>query len=88
MEDIEKRLKEIIGECLGVKESEIIASADISKDLGANSLDKVDLMVECERKFNIEFSDEQMDDVKTVSQLAEFLDKCLNKKKELVCSLN
>ena len=57
MSDIEKRVKEIIVDKLTVDENEVTPTAEFSKDLGADSLDTVELIMEFEKEFDITIPD-------------------------------
>ena len=58
MENLENKVKEIIVDKLGVEESELTDSASFTNDLGADSLDTVELIMEFEKEFNISIPDE------------------------------
>jgi len=63
---IEKRVKEIIVEQLGVNENEVTPEAKFVDDLGADSLDLVELVMALEEEYNIEISDEEAEKILTV----------------------
>lgn len=67
------RVKEILREQLGVDESEITMDASFTDDLGADSLDLVELIMAFEEEFDIEISDEDAEDIKTVGDAVHFL---------------
>lgn len=71
--DIEKRVKEIIVEQLGVNESEVTPEAKFIDDLGADSLDLVELVMALEEEYNIEISDEDADKIQTVGDAIEYI---------------
>jgi acyl carrier protein len=70
---IEKRVKEIIVEQLGVNESEVNPEAKFVDDLGADSLDLVELVMALEEEYNIEISDEEAEKILTVGDAIEFI---------------
>jgi acyl carrier protein len=73
MEKIEKKVKEIIIDKLGIEESEITDSASFTNDLGADSLDTVELIMEFEKEFNVSIPDEDAEKIGTVSQAISYL---------------
>lgn len=74
MADMEK-IKSIIVEQLGVDESEVTPEAHFIDDLGADSLDTVELVMALEEEFGIEISDEDAEKIQTVGDVAKFIDK-------------
>lgn len=62
-------------ELLGVDEAEVTPEASLTDDLGADSLDLVEMVMDCEERFSIEIQDEQADKVKTVQQLIDLVDQ-------------
>lgn len=72
-EEIFQTLKEIIVEQLGVDEEKVTLEASFVDDLGADSLDVVELVMAIEERFNIEVSDEQADKIVAVSDLVEYI---------------
>ena len=73
MENIEKKVKEIIIDKLGIEESEVTDSASFTNDLGADSLDTVELIMEFEKEFNISIPDEDAEKIGTISQAISYL---------------
>jgi acyl carrier protein len=73
MENIENKVKEIIIDKLGIEESEITNSASFTNDLGADSLDTVELIMEFEKEFNVSIPDEDAEKIGTVSQAISYL---------------
>jgi len=73
MADIEKRVKEIIVEQLGANESEVKPEAKFVDDLGADSLDLVELVMALEEEYNMEISDEDAEKILTVGDAIEYI---------------
>jgi acyl carrier protein len=71
----EDKVKQIIVEQLGVDEGEVTSSASFVDDLGADSLDTVELVMAFEEAFDIEIPDEQAEKIKTVKDAVEYIDK-------------
>lgn len=78
--DIKKKVTAIISDKLGVNESEVVAEASFTNDLGADSLDTVELIMEFEKEFNISIPDEEAETIQTVGQAIKFLEKNFKKK--------
>jgi acyl carrier protein len=74
MADLEK-IKAIIVEQLGVDETEVTPEAHFIDDLGADSLDTVELVMALEEEFGIEISDEDAEKIQTVDDVAKYIDK-------------
>ena len=68
------QVKEIIVKQLGVNAEEVNEDASFVEDLGADSLDTVELVMELEKEFNMEISDEEAADMVTVGQAIKFID--------------
>jgi acyl carrier protein len=77
--NIEEKVKSIIIEKLGVDESEVTQEASFTNDLGADSLDTVELIMEFEKEFNVSIPDDQAEKIGTVGQAIEYLKEELNK---------
>ncbi|MBQ3835330.1 MAG: acyl carrier protein [Elusimicrobia bacterium] len=73
MADIETRVKEIIVEQLGVDPAEVVAGASFINDLGADSLDTVELVMAFEEEFGIEIPDEEAEKIQSVGQAVEYI---------------
>ncbi|MBS3918651.1 MAG: acyl carrier protein [Deltaproteobacteria bacterium] len=71
--DVDKRVKEIIVEQLGVNESEVNPEAKFIDDLGADSLDLVELVMALEEEYNLEISDEDAEKIQTVGDAIEYI---------------
>ena len=69
------KVKEIVAEQLDVAEDQITMEAVITDDLGADSLDVVDLVMDLEDAFSIEIPDEAMDDIKTIGDIVTYIEK-------------
>jgi len=77
---IEERVKAIIVEKLGVEASEVTPEASFSADLGADSLDTVDLIMEFEEEFGISIPDDQAEKIATVGQAIEMIGQAVAQK--------
>ena len=73
MASIEQRVKEIIVEQLGVEEEEVSPEASFIDDLGADSLDTVELVMAFEEEFNIEIPDEDAEGITTVQDAIDYI---------------
>ena len=78
MSDIASRVKAIIVDKLGVDETEVVPEASFSNDLGADSLDTVELIMEFEKEFVIQIPDDQAENISTVGQAIKYIEE--NKK--------
>jgi acyl carrier protein len=74
MSDIASTVKAIIVEKLGVEESEVVNEASFTNDLGADSLDTVELIMEFEKAFDISIPDDQAENILTVGQAIAYLE--------------
>ncbi len=73
MSDIATRVKAIIVDKLGVDENEITNESSFTNDLGADSLDQVELIMEFEKEFNIAIPDDQAEKISTVGQAVDYI---------------
>lgn len=71
--DVEAKVKEIIVEELGVEESEVKLDANFIEDLGADSLDTVELIMKFEEEFDIDIPDEDSEKLTTVGKAIDYL---------------
>ena len=71
--NIEARVKKIIIEQLGVKEEQVINEASFVEDLGADSLDTVELVMALEEEFELEIPDEDAEKITTVQQAIDYI---------------
>ncbi len=74
MSEIAIRVKKIIVDKLSVDESEVTPEASFTNDLGADSLDTVELIMEFEKEFNISIPDEQAEKITTVGEAIAYLE--------------
>ncbi len=75
MASVQDRVKEIIVEQLGVEEAEVTPSASFVDDLGADSLDTVELVMAFEEAFDIEIPDEDAEKIRTVNDAVDYISK-------------
>lgn len=78
MSEIESKVKEIIADKLGVDEADVKPEASFTNDLGADSLDTVELIMEFEKSFNITIPDDQAEKIATVDDAIAYIEE--NKK--------
>ncbi len=74
MSNIAERVQKIIIDKLGVENSEVTPEASFTNDLGADSLDTVELIMEFEKEFDISIPDEQAENIQTVGQAVSYLE--------------
>ena len=74
MSDIATRVKSIIVDKLGVDENEVTPEASFTNDLGADSLDTVELIMEFEKEFNISIPDEDAEKIGTVGDAVTYIE--------------
>jgi acyl carrier protein len=70
---IEERVKEIVSEQMGVAKDQISRETEFIKDLGADSLDTVELVMEFEEEFDIQIPDEEAEKIQTVGQAIDYI---------------
>jgi len=78
MSEIQEKIKSIIVDKLGVDEKEVTPEASFTNDLGADSLDTVELIMEFEKEFNIQIPDDQAEKIGTVGEAVNYIEN--NKK--------
>ena len=74
MSEIASRVKAIIDDKLGVEESEVTNEASFTNDLGADSLDTVELIMEFEKEFGISIPDDQAEKIQTVGDAISYIE--------------
>ncbi len=74
MSEIAAKVKSIIVDKLGVKEEEVTNEASFTQDLGADSLDTVELIMEFEKEFNVSIPDDQAESINTVGNAIKYLE--------------
>ena len=74
MSTVEARVRHIVVEQLGVKEEEVSPDSSFVDDLGADSLDTVELVMALEEEFNCEIPDEEAEKITTVQEAIEYID--------------
>lgn len=77
---IEEKVKAIIVEQLGVKSEEVIPGASFIEDLGADSLDTVELIMALEEEFEIDIPDEDAEKIKTVGEIIKYVENKANQR--------
>ena len=78
MSEIESKVKAIIVDKLGVDEAEVVATASFTNDLGADSLDTVELIMEFEKEFGINIPDDQAEKITTVGDAISYIELTQN----------
>jgi acyl carrier protein len=79
MDNIEQRVKKIVAEQLGVNEADIKNESSFVDDLGADSLDTVELVMALEEEFECEIPDEEAEKITTVQQAIDYINNNLKK---------
>ncbi len=80
MSDVASTVKETIVEKLGGKESEVTPEANFTNDLGADSLDTVEMIMEFETQFDIKIADDQAEKITTVGEAIAHIEKAIAEK--------
>ncbi|MEE1021838.1 MAG: acyl carrier protein [Muribaculaceae bacterium] len=75
MDNIEQKVKDIIVDKLSVDANEVTPNAEFSKDLGADSLDTVELIMEFEKAFDIQIPDEEAEKITTVGDAIAYIEQ-------------
>ena len=70
---VDQKVKELVAQQLGVNEEQVTENASFKDDLGADSLDQVELVMAFEEEFNIEIPDEDAEKIQTVGQAIEYI---------------
>ena len=78
MSDVNSKVVSIIVDKLGVEESEVANEASFTNDLGADSLDTVELIMEFEKEFNIAIPDDQAENIQTVGDAISYIEENAN----------
>jgi acyl carrier protein len=78
MSDVQSKVVSIIVDKLGVEEGEVTNEASFTNDLGADSLDTVELIMEFEKEFNIAIPDDQAENIQTVGDAIKYIDDNAN----------
>ncbi|MEO1293609.1 MAG: acyl carrier protein [Pseudomonadota bacterium] len=73
MSDVAERVKKIVAEHLGVDEAKVVESASFIDDLGADSLDTVELTMSFEEEFGVEIPDDAAENIQTVGDAVKFI---------------
>ncbi|MDD2593240.1 MAG: acyl carrier protein [Bacteroidales bacterium] len=79
MSQIEEKVKAIIVDKLGVSENEVTPEASFTNDLGADSLDTIELIMEFEKEFNLSIPDEDAEKITTVGEAIEYINQHIQK---------
>ena len=80
MSDMVEKVKDIIAEELGVEREKLTDEASFMEDLGADSLDTVELVMACEKEFDIDIPDEEAEKLKTVGDALKYLQEKMGNK--------
>jgi acyl carrier protein len=77
MSDIEEKIRNIICEQLDVAEEDVVPTASFVDDLGADSLDQVELIMAMEEEFDVAIPDEDAENIATVKDAVEYIEKAM-----------
>ncbi len=77
MADLQAKITEIIVNKLGVEESQVTPEASFTKDLGADSLDSVEMVMDFEAEFDVDFEESDQERIKTVQNVIDLLNEKL-----------
>jgi acyl carrier protein len=77
-ESVEKRVKDLVVEKLGVKEEDVTNEASFTNDLGADSLDTVELVMALEDEFNTEVPEEEYEKITTIQEAVDYIKSKMN----------
>ncbi|PVZ15173.1 acyl carrier protein [Porphyromonas loveana] len=77
MSEVEKKVIDLVVDKLNVEPSEVTREASFSNDLGADSLDTVELMMNFEKEFNMSIPDDQAQEIKTVGDAIDYIERNL-----------
>lgn len=69
-----EKIRQILCDQLDLEEESVTMNSNIAEDLGADSLDVVDLIMSIEEEFDLEFKDDQIDNIKTVGDIVSFIE--------------
>ncbi len=72
-----EKIKKILCDQLDIEEESISMDSNITDDLGADSLDIIDLIMSIEEEFDIEFQDDKIDSIKTVGDIVHHIENCI-----------
>lgn len=75
--EIMEKVKKIISEKLGIEEEKVVEEAKLIDDLGADSLDLVDLIMDLENEFNVKVDDSDIEKISTVGEVVDYISKKL-----------
>ena len=68
-----EKIKKMLAEQLDVEEETLTAETDIARDLGADSLDVVEILMSLEDEFSVEIPDEEIENIRTIGELTEYI---------------
>lgn len=71
-----ERVKELVSEQLGIDKNTVTAESNIIEDLGADSLDVIEMLMTLEEEFGITIPDEKINQIKTIQQIVDLIEEC------------